>query len=60
MYIYGKSILLQQHMYLGLKGKQKWTQQKFLPKNKPDELDEFIYLYTAKQNIYKKHMNINN
>ncbi len=27
-------------------------------RNKPDELDEFIY--TAGWNNYKKHMNINN
>ena len=44
LYIYSKNILVQQRMYLGLKGKWECNGQKNLSQNKPAEIDEFIYV----------------
>ena len=38
LYIYSKTNIVQQRMYLGLKGKWEWNQSKFLSKNKPVEI----------------------
>ena len=44
LYIYSKTNIVQQRMYLGLKRKREWNQFKFLSKNKPLKIDEFMYI----------------
>jgi hypothetical protein len=44
LYMYSKTDIVQQRMYLGLKGKWEWNQFKFLSKNKPVKIDEFMYI----------------